>query len=441
MKPSQLIALAFAGIILLGTLLLCLPISSRGGTSCGLRTALFTATSCTCVTGLVLADTWTQWSGFGQTVIICLIQIGGLGFMSVASLVVFALRKKVSLKQQMLIAQSIGLEGIGDTVRLQKQILKGCFLIEGIGAVLLTARFLFDYPFGTALRLGVFHSISAFCNAGFDILGFREPGASLITYGSDPAVCLILSALIILGGLGFIVWDEVLRIRRPKKWSIYTKLVLLATAALLLGGTVLFCLTEWRNPGTLGAFRPGEKLNAAFFQSVTTRTAGFAGVDQGELTDAGKAVTVLLMLIGGSSGSTAGGLKTVTFVVLLLFLYSRIRGKRTVEIYHRTIGQELVLNALTIFGLMITLTFFGAIFLSLTCPAGFLDCLYETVSALATVGLTTGITASLSVPAQYLIILYMYFGRVGLLTLSLGFLQEDPAEQQYRYAKANLLIG
>lgn len=441
MKPSQLIALAFAGIILLGTLLLCLPISSRGGTSCGLRTALFTATSCTCVTGLVLADTWTQWSGFGQTVIICLIQIGGLGFMSVASLVVFALRKKVSLKQQMLIAQSIGLEGIGDTVRLQKQILKGCFLIEGIGAVLLTARFLFDYPFGTALRLGVFHSISAFCNAGFDILGFREPGASLITYGSDPAVCLILSALIILGGLGFIVWDEVLRIRRPKKWSIYTKLVLLATAALLLGGTVLFCLTEWRNPGTLGAFRPGEKLNAAFFQSVTTRTAGFAGVDQGELTDAGKAVTILLMLIGGSSGSTAGGLKTVTFVVLLLFLYSRIRGKRTVEIYHRTIGQELVLNALTIFGLMITLTFFGAIFLSLTCPAGFLDCLYETVSALATVGLTTGITASLSVPAQYLIILYMYFGRVGLLTLSLGFLQEDPAEQQYRYAKANLLIG
>ena len=436
-----MIALVFAGIILLGTGLLCLPAASRSGSFCGFRKALFTATSCTCVTGLVLADTWTQWSGFGQTVILCLIEIGGLGFMSIASLLVFALRKKVSFRQQMVIAQSIGLDGIGDAVRLQKRILRGCFLVEGTGAAILTARFAFQYDFWTALKLGVFHSISAFCNAGFDILGFEVPGGSMIPYGTDPVVCLTLAALIVVGGLGFLVWDEVLRVRRFRNWSVYTKLVLITTAALLLGGTLLFCLTEWRNPGTLGAMSVPEKLNAAFFQSATARTAGFAGIEQGSLTEAGKAVTIFLMLIGGSSGSTAGGLKTVTFVVLVLFLWSRLRGRRAVEVFGRTIVQEQVLNALTIFGLMVGLTFFGAIFLCITCPAGFTDCLYETVSALATVGLTTGVTPVLSVPAQYLIILYMYFGRVGLLTISLGFLQEKSLEQQYRYAKANLLIG
>ena len=436
-----MIALVFAGIILLGTGLLCLPAASRSGNFCGFRTALFTATSCTCVTGLVLADTWTQWSGFGQTVILCLIEIGGLGFMSIASLLVFALRKKVSFRQQMVIAQSIGLDGIGDAVRLQKRILRGCFLVEGTGAAILTARFAFQYDFWTALKLGVFHSISAFCNAGFDILGFEVPGGSMIPYGTDSVVCLTLAALIVVGGLGFLVWDEVLRVRRFRNWSVYTKLVLITTAALLLGGTLLFCLTEWRNPGTLGAMSVPEKLNAAFFQSATARTAGFAGIEQGSLTEAGKAVTIFLMLIGGSSGSTAGGLKTVTFVVLVLFLWSRLRGRRAVEVFGRTIVQEQVLNALTIFGLMVGLTFFGAIFLCITCPAGFTDCLYETVSALATVGLTTGVTPVLSVPAQYLIILYMYFGRVGLLTISLGFLQEKSLEQQYRYAKANLLIG
>ena len=441
LSPSRLIALVFAGLILLGTALLCLPFASRSGSCCGFRTALFTATSCTCVTGLVLADTWTQWSGFGQTVILILIEIGGLGFMSAASLFVFAFRRKISMQQQMVIAQSIGLEGIGDTVRLQKRILQGCFLVEGVGAILLTLRFLGKYSFLTALKLGVFHSISAFCNAGFDILGFESPGSSLIPYGTDPVICLTLSALIVIGGVGFLVWDELFRIKSRKKLSVYSRLVLIATGLLLIVGTVLICAAEWRNPGTLGGMTFGEKLTAGFFQSATTRTAGFAGIDQGAMTDAGKAITIFLMLIGGSSGSTAGGLKTVTFVVLVLFLWSRVRGKTSVEAFHRTISHEHVLNALTIFGLMTGLTFAGAVFICATCEAGFTDALYETVSALATVGLTTGITPALPVPAQYLLILYMYFGRIGLLTISLGFLQENRGEQQYRYAKTNLLIG
>ena len=441
LNASQMIALVFAGIILLGTGLLCLPFSSRSGQCCGLRTALFTATSATCVTGLILADTWTQWSGFGQAVILCLIETGGLGFMSAASVVVFLLRKKINMNQRLLMAQSLGADDLGGAVRLQRMMLRGCLLIEGAGALLLMLRFLPEYGFLTSLKLGVFHSVSAFCNAGFDILGFRAPGSSMMLYGSDPAVCFTLAALITVGGLGFLVWDEVVRIRSPRRWSVYTRLVLWATAGLLVGGTVLICLTEWNNPATLGGMTFGRKLTAAFFQSATTRTAGFAGIDQGALTDGGKAVTMFLMLIGGSSGSTAGGLKTVTFLVLLLFLWSKVRGKDNVSVLHRTVPERHVLNALTVFGVMIALAFFGGAFLCATSPVSFTDALYEAVSAIATVGLTTGITPQLSIPAQMLMIVYMYFGRVGILTISLGFLQEKHAQKQYRYAETGLLIG
>ena len=439
---SQSIALVFAGVILIGTFLLCLPFASRSGESCGVRTALFTATSSTCVTGLVLADTWTQWSGFGQVVLLCLIEIGGLGFMTVASTLIFALKRKMNMGQRMLIAQSIGSDGVGDAARIQKRILIGCLSIEGVGALALFLRFLAVYrsPW-TALKLGVFHAVSAFCNAGFDIFGFEAPGCSMMLYGTDVVVVAVLSALIVLGGIGFLVWDEVMRIRSPKKWSVYTKLVLISTGTLILGGMALFCLLEWNNPNTLGAMTVPQKLIAAFFQSVTTRTAGFAGIDQGMLTDGGKAVTMVLMLIGGSSGSTAGGLKTVTFFVLMLFLWSRLTGKTTVSIFNRTIPEKQILNAVTIAGFMILLSFFGGTVICATSPASFIDGLYESVSALATVGLTTGITPSLSVAAQLLIIVYMYFGRVGILTISLGFLQEKTAHNKIKYAETNLLIG
>ena len=441
LNATKTIAVVFAAIILVGALLLTLPVSSRSGESCGFLPALFTATSTTCVTGLVLFDTFTQWSGFGQAVIITLIQIGGLGFMSIASMVVFTLRRKVGLKQRMVMAQALSLTDMEGVVQLQKVVITGSLGVEALGALILTLRFWPEYGFATALKWGAFHSISAFCNAGFDIFGCITPGASLMEFQSDSIVLLTLGALVIIGGLGFLVWQEIAQVRSLQKFSVYTKLVLLTTLSLLVGGAVLMCLLEWNNPDTLGAMPWWEKLLNGFFQSVTLRTAGFAAVDQALLTQPGKAVSMMLMLIGGSSGSTAGGLKTVTMVTLLLFLWTRARGKSTVTVFKRTISNDQVLDAVTIFSIMIVLSLFGGIFISATSPVSFTDALYEAISALATVGLTAGVTPVLSVPAQILIIIYMYFGRVGVLTISLGFLMGDKVEDRFRYAQTNLMIG
>ena len=441
LSPTKTIALVFLCIIALGTGLLCLPLASRNGESCGLLGALFTATSATCVTGLVLFDTWTQWSGFGQGVILGMIEVGGLGFMSAASVVVFLLRRKVGLKQRMLMAQALSLNEMEGVVRLQKWVLFGSLSVQLAGAAVLFLRFLPQQGAVTALWWGVFHAISAFCNAGFDIVGSIAPGASMTVFNNDPAVCITLMLLIIVGGLGFFVWEELVRIHSWKKFSVYTRLVLLATAALVLGGATAFCLLEWNNPGTLGSMDVPQKILNGFFQSVTVRTAGFASIDQGALTDAGKGISLLLMLIGGSSGSTAGGVKTVTAVVLLLFMWSRARGRQTVCVFKRSIPTDKVLDAVTIVLIMVVLSVFGAVFISATSAVTFTDSLFESVSALATVGLTAGATGSLSIPAQILIIIYMYFGRVGVLTISLGFLMGDKAEERFRYAYTNLLIG
>ena len=441
LSATKVIAVTFALIILLGALLLTLPAASRDGISCGFRPALFTATSATCVTGLVLYDTWSQWSGFGQIVIISLIQIGGLGFMSAATLVVFMLRRKVGLKQRLVMAQSLSVSDMDSVVKLQKTVLIGSFSVEAMGALILLVRFWPEHGFLTALKWGVFHSVSAFCNAGFDIFGCITPGASLMEFQSDPVVLLTLGSLVVVGGLGFLVWEEIASRRKFSRFSVYTRLVLLTTAALLLLGTVLTCILEWNNPATLGPMSLGDKLLNALFQSVTLRTAGFAAIDQAVLTEGGKAASMVLMLIGGSSGSTAGGLKTVTFIVLVLFLWTRARGRETVCVYKRTIPASQVLDAMTIAFLMVFLAVFGGIFISATSPVGFTDALYESISALATVGLTAGVTGSLSIPAQILIIIYMYFGRVGVLTISLGFLTGDRAQERFRYAETNLLIG
>lgn len=441
MSAAKVIAVVFALIILLGTCLLTLPAASRDGVSCGFRPALFTATSATCVTGLVLYDTWSQWSGFGQVVILCLIQTGGLGFMSAATLLVFVLRRRIGLKQRLVMAQALSLNEIDGVVRLQRTVLIGSFSIEGIGALILTLRFWPEYGFSRALRWGVFHSVSAFCNAGFDIFGVLEPGGSLIPFQSDPVVLLTLGALVVVGGLGFLVWEEIAEKRRFRRFSVYTRLVLVTTLVLLLLGWGLTCLLEWNNPGTLGGMGLGDKLLNGLFQSITLRTAGFAAIDQAQLTQAGKAASMMFMLIGGSSGSTAGGLKTVTFMVLVLFIAARARGKSSVCAFRRTIPQSQVLDAMTIAFIMIFLAMVGGVFISATSPVSFTDALYEAVSALGTVGLTAGATGSLSIPAQILIILYMYFGRVGVLTISLGFLTGDRAEERFRYAETSLLIG
>jgi len=439
-SPTRIIALVFAGIILLGTGLLMLPVASRSGESASFLDALFTATSATCVTGLVPFDTGASWTSFGHGVIITMIELGGLGFMSMASLFVFLLRRKVGLKQRMVMAQALSLNDMEGVVNLQKWVLGGSLGIQLLGAIVLAIRFItgYGYSFGKALWYGIFHAISGFCNAGFDIFG---TGNSLLEVNHDPVILITLMVLIVVAGLGFFVWEELARVRRFKNFSVYTKLVLLTTLVLILGGAVLTMILEWNNPETLGNMTPGYKVLNSFFQSVTLRTAGFASVDQAALTPAGKAVSIILMLIGGSSGSTAGGLKTVTFIVLLLFIWTRARGKNTVTAFRRTIPGDKVMDAMTIAVIMILLAMVGAIVISATSPVEFTDALFETTSALATVGLTAGVTGSLSVVAQVMIIVFMYFGRVGVLTISLGFLIGDKAEDRIRYANTNLLIG
>ena len=440
-STTQIIALAFAGIILLGAALLTLPLASRSGESCGFFPALFTATSATCVTGLVLFDTWSQWSGFGQTVILLMIEIGGLGFMSAATMVIFLLRRKVGLKQRMVMAQALSVNDMQGVVRLQKIVIFGSLGVQAVGMLLLLARFWPEYGFVRGLKWSVFHAISAFCNAGFDIFGVLEPGSSVMLFNDDPIVLIVLIMLITVGGLGFLVWQELATVRSFKKFSVYTKLVLIATGCIIVIGSGVILLLEWNNPATFGPMPVWQKILNAFFQTVTLRTAGFAAVDQALLTDGTKALSMVIMLIGGSSGSTAGGLKTVTFVVLVLFIWSKARGRSTVHIFKRTIPQAKALDATTIFLIMTSLAFFGGFFIAATSPVSFTDGLFESVSALATVGLTAGVTPVMSVPAQMLIIAFMYFGRVGVLTISLGFLMGDKAEDRFRYADTNLLIG
>ena len=439
-STTRLIAGVFALIIALGTALLMTPAASRSGVGCSFRGALFTATSATCVTGLTLFDTWSQWSGFGQMVILCLIEIGGLGFMSAASVFVFLLRRRVGMKQRLVMAQALSVDDMSAVVDLQKVVLKGSLSIQLIGALILMLRFWPDVGLKRALCWGVFHSVSAFCNAGFDIMGVFDPGTSIMRYNTDYVVCLTLMALVVLGGLGFFVWEEVARVRNFRRLSVYSKLVLIISGALLIFGMAAFAVLEWDNPGTLGDMSWHHKLLNAAFQSVTVRTAGFISVDQGALTDAGKAVSIVLMLIGGSSGSTAGGMKTVTILVMLLFLWKRFRGRETVTVFKKTIPNSQVLDALTIAAVMLGLAIFGGIFISATSGFGFTDALYEAASAIATVGLSAAGTANMSVLSQYLIILYMYFGRVGVLTIALGFLEDRKAER-FRYAQTKLMIG
>lgn len=441
LSATRVIALVFLGIILLGSLLLMLPVASRSGVSCGFRGALFTATSATCVTGLSLYDTYTQWSPFGQAIILCLIEIGGLGFMSAATVMVFLFRKKIGLRERLVMAQALSVNDMAGIVRLEKTVIVGSLSIQALGAAALSLHFLPRFGLRRALIWGVFHSVSAFCNAGFDIFGALQPGSSVAVFQEDPFVLLVLSLLVVVGGLGFLVWQELAQRKPWKKLSIYTKLVLITTAVLLLGGWGFYALIEWDNPATIGSMPILHKLVNAFFQSVTLRTAGFASFDQGGLTDGGKAFAMLLMLIGGSSGSTAGGLKTVTFLVVVLFAWNRARGKENVCVFYRTIPNKQVLDAMTISFVMVFFAFVGGIFICTTSPVSLTDGIYEAVSAIGTVGLTAGATGLLSIPAQYLIIVFMYFGRVGVLTISLGLLMGSDVSERIRYAETNLLIG
>ena len=440
-SPAQYITLVFLGIILVGAALLALPAASRSGSSCGALTALFTATSATCVTGLSLVDTYTQWTGFGQVVILLLIQVGGLGFMTIISIFFFMTHARLGMKKRKIMQQAFGLNDARGVVRLVRHVLLGTALLELCGAVLLTLRFWRDFPLKNALWMGVFHAVSAFCNAGFDILGRITPGGSLSAYAADPVVNLTVMALIVTGGIGFFVWEDLWRNRRSLgHLSLYSKLTLGVTALLLAGGMALVALTEWNNPGTLGTMPTGQKLLAALFQSVTLRTAGFATFSQAAMTDAGKAICCVFMLIGGSSGSTAGGIKTVTAAVCLLSVLCQLRGRSRLCIRRRTIAQEQVAQAQLLVLLLTGLAFAGAIVISAT-GRSFIDALFETASALGTVGSTADLTPGLPAFAQGMLIVFMFFGRVGLTTISMGFWMSDRAQERFHYAEEKLLIG
>jgi len=315
------------------------------------------------------------------------------------------------------------------------------FLLEGFGALILAVRFAFMMPVGRAVWMGVFHAVSAFCNAGFDIFASVDTGGSLTAFASDPVVNLVLVMLINLGGLGFFVWDDLLRSRKWSRLAVYTKLVVLINGILVLGGFLLFLLLEWNNPATLGAMSLGEKLLAALFQSVTTRTAGFYSIPQGNLTGASLAVTDVLMFIGGASGSTAGGVKTVTFALVILSAAATFRGREQVTVFRRQISQRQLLDAAAIVSLVFSLSCAGAVFLSAGNSLNFSHCLYETISALATVGLSTGITPTLNMASRLVLIVFMFFGRVGIMTIGLAFLYSDRTRDRFRYAEEKLLIG
>ena len=439
LSASQVVAISFAAVILTGTLLLMLPIASVSGTSCGFLPALFTATSATCVTGLIVVDTLTAWTLFGQVVIILLIQLGGLGFMTIIFLMALLVKRKLSLSQRLMAVSNFNLNDMGDIARLVRGALKTTFAFEGIGALILTICFWPRHGVA-AIWKGVFTSISAFCNAGFDIFGTEKIG-SLSTYDDNPVVLLTVTILIACGGLGFFVWEDVKRKRRWKRLALYSKMVIIMTLFLLAFGTAFFLLSEYDNAGTMASMPFGQSLLNALFQSTTLRTAGFYSISQGALTDISIVMCIILMLTGGSSGSCAGGLKTGTVGVLLLALRSGLRGRETVTIRGRTIPQQKVLSAVTLLLAVMMLFLAASIAIAVLDDVPYLAAAYETASAMATVGVTTGITPSLGTASHIILIILMYLGRVGFVSFSLAFLAQNPAKSKISYPEADVMIG
>lgn len=442
MHATMVVALGFLIIILTGAVLLTLPISARSGEPTDFLDALFTATSATCVTGLVTVGTATHWSGFGQVVILLLIQIGGLGFMSLASIASFLTRRTITLRERMVMSAGLNLTENAGIVRLTRRVLLGTLAFEGAGALLLATRFVPRVGLWQGIKMGVFHSVSAFCNAGFDLIGTPDnPFASLTGYADDWLVNLTIMALIVIGGLGFFVWGDIWDKRRFRRLRLHTKLVLVTTALLLCVGFLLTLIFEWGNPQTLGAMPTQDKVLAAAFQSVTLRTAGFNTIDQAALTGPSQAVACLLMMIGGSPGSTAGGIKTVTAAVLVLSAISALRGRTTVSAFGRTIVSRSIMNAVTmmIVGGMLSLT--GACVISYVESAPFGACLFEAVSAFATVGLSMGLTPTLHTISHLILILLMYLGRVGVLTLGVAVLMRHREPPKMQYPDADVMVG
>ena len=442
---TQIIVLGFLLIILAGTLLLMLPIASADGTATNALDACFTVVSSTCVTGLTVVDTATHWSTFGHTVILSLIQIGGLGFMTIAILLSLLIKRTITPKERMLIALSYNLDSYDSTMQIFKRVAIGTLTFEFLGAAVLAIRFIPDFGVANGIYKSIFHSVSAFCNAGFDIVGVGNEGiTSLSYYVADPIVNITLGTLIIIGGIGFIVWSDLINFTTKKKrLSIYSKFVLVITAVLLVIGAVFFGAFEWNNPDTLGSLESiPQKITACFFQSSTWRTAGFATIANGEFTSSSQLLGVILMFIGGASGSTAGGIKVATIGVLLFTVWCTAIGKQRAVFKGRTISQASFTRAVTVICVQLLAIIVGVLLLNICEGVDIMSVLYEVTSAISTVGLTMGITSSLSVISRITVMLLMFFGRLGILTVTLAVMNnQSGAEPNITYPEAKMLIG
>lgn len=422
---TQIILFSFLLVILLGSLLLTLPISSANGKSVDYLDALFTATTSTCVTGLVTVPTYSTWSIFGQIIILILIQIGGLGVVAFMALFMIVINKKLRLKDNQLIQDAFNLNTMDGLKKFIKHVFIGTFIIEGIGALLYMIVFIPDYGV-KGIWMSIFNSISAFCNAGMDIIGNN----SLCDYATNPIINFTTSMLIILGGLGFIVWWDILRVIKEfknKKFkcfrslTLHSKIVLSSTVVLILGGALLILIFEYKNLSTIGGLNLFDQIQISLFQSITTRTAGFASIPQENLTNASTLICLVLMFIGGSPVGTAGGIKTITIVSLVAVAIASIKNKKEVVLFNRNLSREVTKKAVAVFCMSFIIMFTSTILLSLTTDRSVADILYETVSATATVGLSRNLTSSLNMWGKLIIIFTMYLGRIGPISMAIAF--------------------
>lgn len=444
-STTHIILLSFLIAILIGSVLLALPISSADGKATPFLDALFTATTSTCVTGLVVAPTVTAWSLFGQIVILILIQIGGLGVITIMSGLMILLHKKMGIGDRLLLQDAFNLNSLSGLIRFVKKVVAGTFVVEGIGALLYMAVFIPQFG-AKGIWISVFTSISAFCNAGIDIIAEN----SLCDYALNPIVNMVTCALIILGGIGYIVWWDVLRVlkkSRTKKGKIFgeltlhSKIVITATLILIFAGAGLIFAFEYNNPQTMGNYTLLQKIQVSLFQSVTTRTAGFATIPQENLSNASAIVCLLLMFIGGSPVGTAGGIKTVTFAVLAASAFASIRNKEDTEVFGRQLTKQAVSKAVAVTCMSFLIMFTSTVLLSAVTNANALDIFYETVSATATVGLTRNLTTSLSSIGKLIIIITMYLGRVGPISLAVAFKRRKDNQNLVRNPIEEISVG
>ncbi len=442
---TRIIVLGFLAIIVLGTALLMLPIASADGKATGFLDALFTVVSSSCVTGLTVVDTATHWSTFGHAVILILIQIGGLGFMTMAVLLSLLIKRAVTPKERMLVAMSYNLDSFDSTTQIVKRVAIGTLCFEGIGALLLSIRFIPDFGVADGIWKSVFHSVSAFCNAGFDIIGVGNPNISGTSYyAGDILVNLTLSFLIIVGGIGFIVWSDLINFSTSRKrLSVYSKFVLVITLALLVVGTAVFAIFEWNNELTLDALDSvPQKLVASFFQSSTWRTAGFATINNASFTQGSQLLGIILMFVGGASGSTAGGVKVATVGVLIYTVWCTAIGKKRAIFKGRTITADSFTRAVTVVCVQIAAIITGVLIITANSSFDSMSVIYETVSAISTVGVSMGITPFLPTLSKIAVCFLMFFGRVGILTVTLAVMRnQSGAEPNITYPEAKMLIG